>query len=119
MITNKSEQVPRDNHDLSAGGVKADGAKVRMDLIPPELITGVAEILTLGTAKYEVRNWEKGMRWGRVFAALMRHLWLWWAGENLDAETGKSHLLHAGCCIAFLIAYEARKVGEDDRPHRN
>lgn len=65
------------------------------------------------------RNWELGMNWSRVFGALMRHMWAWWGGEKVDPETGKSHLWHAGCCIAFLIAYEERKVGNDDRPKEN
>lgn len=71
------------------------------------------------------RNWELGMKWGRVFGALMRHMWCWWGGKSptsksflfgeLDDETKFSHLWHAGCCIAFLITYEERMVGEDDR----
>jgi hypothetical protein len=97
-------------------GVKFDEDKLRMELLPPELLEGVADILTFGAKKYSDRNWEDGMSWGRVFGALMRHLWRWWSGENLDKETGKSHLWHAGCCIAFLIAYEARGIGTDDRP---
>lgn len=97
-------------------GVKFDNEKPRYDLIPPEMLHQVAEILTFGAAKYGSRNWEKGMCWGRVFAALMRHMWAWWRGENTDPETGKSHLAHAACCIAFLMAYETRQVGEDDRP---
>ena len=62
------------------------------------------------------RNWERGMDWGRVYAALLRHLFAWWGGEASDPETGKSHLHHVGCCVAFLIAYEARGTGKDDRP---
>lgn len=96
-------------------GVKYDDGKVRMELIPPELLEGVGSILTFGAEKYDDRNWEKGMSWSRVFGALMRHMWAWWRGENTDPETGKSHLWHAGCCIAFLIAYESRGVGNDDR----
>lgn len=96
-------------------GVKFDGDKVRMDLLPPELLFAVAKILSFGSKKYSPRNWEQGMSWGRVFAALMRHMWAWWGGEDKDPETGESHLWHAGCCIAFLIAYEARGVGTDDR----
>lgn len=95
--------------------LKYDSDKVQLELLPPELLTAVGEILTFGAKKYAPRNWEKGMKWSRVFGALMRHMWAWWGGENLDRETGKSHLWHAGCCIAFLIAYEQRKVGEDDR----
>lgn len=97
-------------------GRKDDGGKVRYELLPPELLDGVAQILTFGAAKYEDRNWEKGMKWSRAFGAMMRHLWAWWGGQHNDAETGQSHLWHAGCCLAFLIAYEQRKIGEDDRP---
>ena len=96
-------------------GWKQDGGKPRMDLIAPEMLFGVAEVLRFGAAKYAERNWENGMSWGRCFGALMRHLWAWWRGEAKDAETGFSHLWHAACCLMFLIAYEERKVGTDDR----
>lgn len=97
-------------------GTKADHGKARMDLLPPELLVSLGHVLAYGADKYGERNWEKGMSWGRVFAALMRHMWAWWAGEKGDHDTGLSHLHHAGCCIAFLIAYEARNLGADDRP---
>lgn len=96
--------------------VKHDQGKVRLDLMPPEIILAVGDILTFGQKKYGARNWERGMEWGRVFGALQRHLWAWWGGEDLDEETGRSHLWHAACCITFLVAYEMRGVGEDDRP---
>jgi hypothetical protein len=110
---------------LAKGGHKDDADKVRVELIPPEFIFAVATILTSGAVKYAARNWEHGMSWGRVFGALMRHLWAWWGGKApttksflfgpLDSETGHSHLWHAGCCLAFLIAYEERGDGTDDR----
>lgn len=101
--------------DLSRG-TKLDDEKVRMDLLPPELLFGVAKVLEFGANKYAERNWEKGMDWGRIFGALMRHMWAWWKGEKVDPETGYSHLWHAATNIAFLIAYEERKVGKDTRP---
>ena len=107
-------------------GRKNDQHKVRIELVTSEFIYAIATILTNGTAKYEDRNWEKGMKWSRVFGALMRHLWAWWAGvrgptrsflfDDLDAEWGYSHLWHAGCCLMFLITWEERMDGEDDRP---
>lgn len=97
-------------------GRKDDADKAPYDLLAPEAMEGIAQVLAFGAAKYEPRNWEKGMRWGRPFAALMRHMWAWWRGEKADPETGFSHLWHAGCCLMFLIAYEAREEGEDDRP---
>ncbi len=106
-------------------GKKFDTGKTRLELLPPELLFAVGEILTFGASKYDDRNWEKGMSWSRVYGALMRHMWAWWGGKgpttenfvfgSLDLETGKPHLWHAGCCIAFLITYEERKIGEDDR----
>ena len=97
-------------------GRKDDGGKARHDLIPPELPEAIAAVLTFGASKYGERNWEKGMSWGRPYAALMRHMLAWWRGEKVDTETGMSHLWHAGCCIAFLIAFEQRQKGIDDRP---
>lgn len=97
-------------------GKKNDDDKTRLDLIPPEAIAALGKVLTFGAQKYAPRNWERGMRWGRIFAACLRHLYAYWAREERDPETGMSHLWHAFCCIAFLIAYEERKIGEDDRP---
>lgn len=102
-----------------APATKDDTGKAPYDLIAPEMLDALAAVLDFGARKYEPRNWEKGMRWGRCFAALMRHLWSWWSGKgDNDPETGMSHLWHAACCLMFLIAYEARKVGDDDR-HRH
>jgi hypothetical protein len=101
--------------DTAEQGRKDDQEKVRIDLFPPEALLAISDILTFGSKKYGDRNWEKGMNWGRVYGALMRHMWAWWSGEATDKETGKSHLWHAGCCIIFLITYEARGIGKDDR----
>jgi hypothetical protein len=101
---------------LKTEGVKYDGGKARYDLLPPESLESLAQVLTFGAAKYGDRNWEAGMSWGRVFAAMMRHMWAWWRGEHKDPETGFSHLWHAAACMAFLIAYEERRIGTDDRP---
>ena len=98
-------------------GRKDDGGKLRMDLLAPEAIKGVAEVLTYGAAKYDDRNWEAGIRWGRVFAALMRHLWKWWGGEDFDEESGLHHLDHAACCLHFLQTYRHTKKSFDDRPY--
>ena len=108
-----SEEIP--------GGVKADGGKARFDLLSPVLLWGVARVLEFGARKYADRNWEKGIKYGRVFSALMRHLWAWWGGEDKDPETGESHLYHAGCCLMFLTHFEedpATYSRFDDRPGR-
>ncbi len=97
-------------------GVKFDSEKLPYHLIAPEVLESLAKVLDFGQRKYSARNWEKGMSWSRVFSALMRHMWAWFKRENTDPETGFSHLEHAACCIMFLVAYEQRRVGTDDRP---
>jgi hypothetical protein len=99
-----------------AEGVKHDGGKARYDLIPPEIEEAIAKVLSFGAIKYGERNWELGMHWGRPYAALRRHMAAWWGGENSDPETGMPHTWHAACCLAFIVAFEARSVGTDDRP---
>lgn len=97
-------------------GVKYDKGKLPIHLFPMDSLWAITSILEFGANKYSARNWENGMDWSRVYSALMRHLTKWWHGEDRDDETGHSHLWHAGCCVVFLIAYELRGVGKDDRP---
>ena len=97
------------------GGTKYDAGKEPIDLLDPDYLFGTARVLAFGAGKYSPYNWAEGMKWSRVFAALMRHMWKWWRGEDKDEETGESHLYHASCCLMFLARYEADKKGEDDR----
>ncbi len=108
----------REVMDRKPEGVRHDEGKNRLDLVPPEAILGIGEILTFGAIQkgYGERNWEKGMDWGRCYAALQRHLNKWWAGESIDPESGKSHLKHALTNLCFLMVYEIRGIGRDDRP---
>ena len=95
---------------------KHDSEKLPLHLLPPDALEAIAEILAFGAKKYASRNWEKGMAWSRVYRACLGHLFAWFMRRGPDAETGKSHLWHAGCCILFLITYELRNAGQDDRP---
>jgi hypothetical protein len=99
-------------------GRKDDHHKDPWHLLPFDAVRCIVVVLAFGARKYAPRNWENGMDWSRPFAALMRHLTAWWEGEKVDADTGFSHLWHAGCCVLFLIAYEIRGIGRDDRPVR-
>jgi len=91
------------------------GSKTRFDLVPFAAVGEIAEVLAYGADKYSANNWCRGTNWGRYFAALCRHIFAWWRGEDVDAETGLSHLAHAGCCLLFLIEYQRNGWGTDDR----
>ncbi len=98
-------------------GVKHDNGKIRYELVPPEALAGLARVLTFGAKKYGDRNFEKGIKYSRVFGAALRHLWAWWGGEEKDPETGECHLHHAVACVVMLQTYYCRDMkGFDDRP---
>jgi hypothetical protein len=96
-------------------GKKFDSGKPRYDLLPPDVLAEVVKIMTDGAEKYGERNWEAGMSWSRPFAAAMRHLWAFWDRQNIDPESGSPHLAHAIVNLIFLMAYQGRDIGTDDR----
>ena len=102
-------------------GLKYDEEKARFDLLPPGAMEAVAAVYTYGANKYEDRNMERGMAWGRVYGAIHRHLNAFWNGEDKDPESGMLHVTHAAWGCLTLIDYLQNKQFEkfDDRPHRH
>jgi len=74
-----------------------------------------ALVYTIGSYKYDDRNWEKGILWGRVYRALVSHATKWWAGETRDQEDGKHHLASVVWCAKALMEYEDTHPELDDR----
>lgn len=97
------------------GGTKYDQAKVRVELLPTAALEQVARVLGDGAGKYGDWNWAQGMRWTRLYGAILRHVFAWGRREDKDPETKLSHLAHAACGILFLLQYELSALGEDDR----
>lgn len=94
---------------------KYDNEKIRLDLLPVESLEEIAKVLSFGAKKYEDWNWAKGFKWSRLLGATMRHLFSFARGEDVDPESGLSHLAHAGCCVLFLIYHEKHHKKLDDR----
>lgn len=95
---------------------KDDDGKLRYDLLPIGPLAEVAKVYTIGARKYADRNWERGLRWGRVYAALQRHANAWWRGEKLDQQDGQHHLASVVWCALALMEYENAHPELDDRP---
>jgi hypothetical protein len=100
-------------------GMKFDKEKDPWHLVPWDALRCIVQVLAFGAKKYSERNWEQGMAWSRCYSALQRHLTAWWLFEGNDPDTGYSHLWHAGCCVMFLITFELRGIGADDRPNKS
>lgn len=65
--------VAKENAIKAKSAVKNDAGKERFDLLPHGPLFELARVYTLGGAKYGDYNWTKGMAYGRIFAAMMRH----------------------------------------------
>lgn len=104
--------------DAPSTGQKFDAGKPRPELIPPSAITAAAQVFAFGAEKYDDRNWELGISYGRLYGALQRHLNAFWNGEQLDPESGEPHTAHALCCLMMLHehAVNHRYAEWDDRP---
>ena len=96
-------------------GQKYDAGKSRIGLISDFATYQEAAVMTYGAKKYADHNWRGGMKWSRLIDAALRHIHAFNAGENMDPETGLSHLAHARCCLAFLLEYSQTHPELDDR----
>lgn len=101
-----------DNPKTAYGDKKPD-----VSLVPPVAIIGEALAFKLGADKYGPYNWRERTVSSRVYvAAILRHLYSWMDGEDLDPESGAHHLAHLRACAAILM--DAQSIGKlnDNRP---
>ncbi len=96
-------------------GLKFDGEKPRLDLLDFEALEGLAKVLTMGANKYGDWNWKLGIDNSRLVAALLRHLSAYQRGEDVDPESGLSHVDHIGANWMFLSANVKQRPDRDDR----
>lgn len=110
---NQSKQI------LKIEAVKFDQGKVDWSLVPFEALEGMAQVLEFGAKKYDRWNWTTGggFKWTRVLASCLRHIFAFMRGEDVDPESGLSHISHAQCNLLFLAYYirNKDKMTKDDR----
>ena len=110
-------------NDLEAG-TKPSNPKdmVGSDKIPfhlwPETASAMGAMAILdGNLKYGRTNWRAaGVKVSIYYDALRRHMNAYFdEGEDIDPDSGLSHLSHALACIAIIIDADAAGKLTDDR----
>lgn len=103
----------------TTGAVRDSAAgRGRYDLISPIMMERLAKHLEAGAAKYEERNWEKGLPICRMFASMFRHSW-----QAFQGYTDEDHMAAVICNAMFImhtlemIVRGALPANLDDRPH--
>lgn len=107
MTTNKSVVLNT--------GMKHDGGKPQLSLIPKEALWGMGNAFTYGAKKYAAHNFKQGINYSRLADAALRHLTAYMDGENIDEESGNPHLDHALASLAMLKYMDVNKPEFDDR----
>lgn len=109
-------------NDISLNAVKHDDGKADWSLVPFESLEGMVKVLEFGAKKYDGWNWTTngGFSYMRVMRSCLRHLFAWSRGEDIDPESGLSHIHHAMCNLLFISHYIGNKdkYNKDDRQKR-
>ena len=88
---------------------KADKGKLRLTLVPLQIIREIAKVRMFGVAKYPktgVDGW-KSIEVERIRDAAFRHFIAYLEDPaGLDEESGLPHLSHLACNISFLCEME-------------
>lgn len=82
---------------------KHDEGKLRLSLVPTQIIRDIAEVREYGVEKYKApENWRK-VEVNRYIDALYRHFLLFIEHPlGCDEESGIKHYKHMACNMAFI-----------------
>ena len=95
-------------------------AKPKISSTPTGGIREMGKVFELGATKYGRYNWRLHQVSATVYYdAAWRHLSAWLDGEDLDPESGVSHLAHVMACMTILMDAEKHGMLNDNRPHAN
>ena len=101
--------------------MKDDNVKDPIGLVPPAIIRDMAKTLEFGARKYGIWNWrDDGANTAhmRTYDSVLRHLLSYADGEDIDSESGLSHLSHAATQLIILMTHIKEHPEMDNRYRR-
>ena len=94
--------------------------KFSMSSIPPRVLAEVANAMTEGAVKYGYFNYRGITTSGSMYYdAAMRHLMQWFEGEDIDPDSGISHVTKAISGLIVLRDSMMNGTWHDDRPPKS
>jgi len=94
--------------------------KAPMSTVPASVLAEIGVAMLEGASKYGRHNYRAvGVRGSVYYDGTMRHLMAWWEGEDLDPDSGMSHITKA--ITSLVVLRDAMMQGKftDDRPPRS
>lgn len=95
--------------------------KAPISTVPMPVMVEVGVAMLEGACKYGRSNYRvAGVRASVYFDAVMaRHLPAWWEGEDIDPDSGLSHITKAIASLVVLRDAMMNGMWTDDRPPRS
>ena len=94
--------------------------KVPMSTVPATVLAEVGVAMLEGASKYGRHNFRAiGVRGSVYYDGTMRHLMAWWEGEDIDPDSGMSHITKAITSLVVLRDAMIQGKFTDDRPPRS
>lgn len=105
--------IIKESNPKDAVGIK----KIPFSTVPAPVVAEIGLALLEGALKYGRHNYRAiGVRTSVYYDACLRHLTAYWEGQDIDPESGLSHIVKALACLVVLR--DSQLVGNvvDDRP---
>ena len=95
-------------------------AKPPFTTMPATVLQEVGVAMAEGARKYGAYNWRAiGVRASVYYDACFRHLSAWWEGEDVDPDSGCSHITKAIAGLMILRDSQIQGQCTDDRPPKS
>ena len=112
-MSESKELTSKDTNPKDAVGIR----KVPMSVVSAPVMMEIALAMMEGARKYGRHNYRvAGVRASVYYDALMRHMMSWWEGEDIDQDSGLSHISKALACLTVLRDSMLLENWKDDRP---
>lgn len=103
----------KDGNPKDGIGIK----KAPLSTLPCPVLFEIGLAMLEGARKYRRHNYRvAGVRSSVYYDAALRHLMSWYEGEDIDPESGISHLSKVAACMIVLRDSMRRGNLNDDRP---
>ena len=110
-IATPSKAYPDDNPKTAYGE-----AKPKMSDTPTIGLREMGKVFTGGAVKYGRFNWRDHKVSATVYYdAAQRHIMAWFNGEDIDPESGISHLAHVMACCNIILDAQEKNMLNDNR----
>ena len=91
--------------------------KAPLSCVPASVLLETGTAMLEGASKYGRHNYRAvGVRASVYYDATMRHMMQWWEGEDIDPDSGLSHVTKAIASLVVLRDAMIQQKLTDDRP---